>query len=80
MVIEEAYCGNVLVTRGKFKGHVGYMDDVDGLHGIVYFGELFDGDYYLIRLSSLEYTEIESPGKIKFIKKHPHLASGMGIR
>lgn len=39
--------GPVIVTKGKHKGRIGYMDDEEGEYGVVYWGDmLLSLDYY----------------------------------
>lgn len=51
--------GPVLVTKGQFKGEVGYYDDDDNGRAIVYFrGKLMCGKYKLLPYSWLEITTL----------------------
>lgn len=70
--------GAVLVTKGKYKGKIGYYDDdYSDTKGIVYFGEPFFSDYVLIKLGYLENVTY-IPHEI-YKKKNKELCEKMGI-
>jgi hypothetical protein len=70
--------GAVLVTKGKYKGKIGYYDDDQSdTKGIVYFGEPFVSDYVLIKLEYLE--NITSLPHEIFKKNNKELCEVMGI-
>lgn len=77
---DEVYYGTVLITKGKYKGTIGYYDDDEGPNlAIVYLGAPFASKYVMVRPSSIVNTEIKSLALEKWIKENPSLASIAGI-
>lgn len=77
--VELSY-GSVLITKGKYKGQVGYYDDDedDGLC-IVYLGVPFVSEYVCIKSSYLENTDIKHLPLEKFKKENSAACLIIGI-
>lgn len=74
------YYGAVLITKGKYKGQVGYYDDdeEDDLC-IVYLGTPFLSGYVTIKSSYLENTDIKHLPLEKFKQENPAVCTMMGV-
>jgi hypothetical protein len=58
-VKEDLDYGPVLITRGKYKGRIGYYDDDDLSKGVVYFGDYFVAhDHAWIHKSFFSYPTV----------------------
>jgi hypothetical protein len=80
-VVDEMDWGNVLILKGKYKGSIGYYDDIgENDKAIVYLGEPLRSKYVLLHHSSIEKTSLPYiPAKI-FIKNNEYLAKILGVR
>ncbi len=74
--------GAVAVIAGRYKGKVGYYDNDDTTEGgldraVVYFGEPFASNYYLIDHKYLR--NVTSLDHEKFKKESPNICQQLGI-
>jgi hypothetical protein len=69
--------GAVRVLSGRHAGNIGYYDDDEGNHAVVYFGEPIYAGYvlierdYLVNVTSLEHE--------RWKREHPEFCRQMGI-
>jgi len=66
--------GSVRITRGKYKGKIGYYDDQEGAWALVYIGNPFSDNLQLLHFNQIE--PIISPKEHReWIEKNPYQAA-----
>jgi hypothetical protein len=69
--------GAVRVVKGRHAGKIGYYDDYEGNHAVVYFGEPIHSGYVLIRRDHL--ANATSPEHERWKGAHPESFRQTGI-
>jgi hypothetical protein len=69
----------VLVLVGEHAGEVGYFDDDEGDQAVVYLGEPFESDYFLIPRTDLEKLTASHIDLERWKRKYPWLAKHLGL-
>ena len=70
--------GAVRVVKGRHAGKIGYYDDDEGDHAVVYFGEPIYSGYVLIKRDHL--VNVTSLEHERWKRAHPEFCRQMGIR
>ena len=70
--------GAVRVLSGRHAGKIGYYDDDEGDHAVVYFGEPISSGYVLIRRDHL--ANVTSLEHERWKRAQPEGCRRMGIR
>lgn len=71
--------GPVRVLSGRYKGQVGYYDDDEGRHCVVYLGVPFARPAVLFKPSQLEPLAAKSLELERWKRTFPELAAHLGI-